>query len=246
MHHIADPTYRPLGTTCANNFRRLPDSEGNSQLLKILLSESWHWETVTFESSVYEWKVNLDTFDTTRPVKCDISDLRIFSTPNLGYRLLLRRCSDISDVPPGPTPTIANVRLICNSTILPPMPYASSDLYTSAYPRGGWNPRLVWQTSDLGAFLPWIIDSPHLPSGSSYIRPKFIAMLQNSILVGEPKLRSLWWPWLLDLAIRMQVVDIQTTAPLRKTDAGITESLLSVVEEVTVHGEVVCWCASRN
>jgi hypothetical protein len=65
-------------------------------------------------------------------------------------------------------------------------------------------------------------------------------MLQNSILVGEPKLRSLWWPWLLDLAIRMQVVDIQTTAPLRKTDAGITESLLSVVEEVTVHGEVVC------
>jgi len=60
---------------------------------------------------------------------------------------------------------------------------------------------------------------------------KFIAMLQNLILVGEPKLHSLWWLWLLYLAIRMQVVDIQTTAPLRKTDAGITESLLSVVEE---------------
>jgi len=65
-------------------------------------------------------------------------------------------------------------------------------------------------------------------------------MLQNLILVGEPRLRSLWWLWLLYLAIRMQVINIRTTAPLQKTDAGITESLLSVVEEVTIHGEVVC------
>jgi len=85
-------------------------------------------------------------------------------------------------------------------------------------------------------------------------RPKLIAifkglhlpMLQKLILVSEPggiqvaHVKAA----LVAGSCFPRVIDFQTTIPLGEVDVGIVESLLEVVEGVTVRGEVVCGRAS--
>jgi hypothetical protein len=94
-----------------------------------------------------------------------------------------------------------------------------------------------------------LLISPHID-----IRPKLIAifkglhlpMLQKLILVSQPRKIQV-----ADVKAALvvgscfpRVIDLQTTIPLSEVDVGIVESLLEVVEEVTVRGEVVCCHAS--
>jgi hypothetical protein len=86
------------------------------------------------------------------------------------------------------------------------------------------------------------------------IRPKLIAifkglhlpMLQKLILVSER--RKIQVAHVKEALVAgscfPRVIDFQTTTPLSEVDVGIVESLLEVVEVVTVHGEVVCCRAS--
>lgn len=100
--------YRRFVYRWENHSRRLPDSEPNSQLLEILLSEKGRWEALTFASSICQWEVTRAKLDTPKlkTLECDLSNFRRFRAPNLS-RLRIRGLYDVSEIR---IPTSTNVR----------------------------------------------------------------------------------------------------------------------------------------
>jgi len=71
-------------------------------------------------------------------------------------------------------------------------------------------------------------------------------MLQKLILLSEPRKIQVAYvkAALVVGSCFPRVIDFQAATPLSEVDVDIVESLLEVVEEVTVRGEVVCCRAS--
>ncbi|OAX35401.1 hypothetical protein K503DRAFT_371109 [Rhizopogon vinicolor AM-OR11-026] len=243
---------RPLIVKCGRRFRRLPDSEGNSQLLEILLAERGRWDMVTFASSIREWEVKLDTLDTPklRNLECDISDLKMFNAPNLS-RLRIKGFAYVPAVLAGPTPTTTNIRYlhldyasvhaICSTAVI--FPHLQTLIVDRLFPPSE-NPLATRTCLNIQSMTLSIFEYPYM------IRPKFMAlfeslqlpMLQKLTLAGELRKAevALVMSTLAATPCHPQVIDFQTPMPLNEVDPAIAEPLLSFVEEVTVHGEVLC------
>jgi hypothetical protein len=244
---------RPFVVKCGTR-QRLQVSDGNSQLLEILLSERRRWESATFASSVREWQVKSDTLDTPRlrTLECYISDLKRCNAPNISH-LHVRGFSYSGAVISEPTPTTTNIRHLhleyasvhvirSTASVFPHLqtlvvdrifPGSESDLVTHSC-------RLEVQSMTL-PISPYI-DIP--PGFVAIFRGLQLPMLQKLILVGELG-KAQVSNVLAALAVASchpRMVDFQPNEaiPLSEVDASIAEPLLSVVEEVTVHGELLC------
>ena len=247
---------RPFAVECGRRFQSFTHLEVNSRLLEILLAESGRWETVTL-MSFEECEVNMDTLDTPqlRTLECDIYDLKRFHAPNLSC-LHVRGFSFISQdaIPLKPTPTTTNIQhlhldytsvhVICSTAVIFPR------LKTFAV---DWI--FLGSERDIVTRSRLDIESMTLPvSPLIDIRAKLIAIfkylhlpvLQKLILVSKPGSIQVAYvkAALVAGSCFPRVIDFQTIIPLGEVDVGIVESLLEVVEEVTVRGEVVCCRAS--
>ncbi|OAX39294.1 hypothetical protein K503DRAFT_782257 [Rhizopogon vinicolor AM-OR11-026] len=85
----------------------LESSEADSQLFKILLSESRRWETVAIASPIQYWSHDFDTPKLTA-LGCSLRDLSRFNAPDLHY--LCTRVSRSAVTEFKPTPSCKNVR----------------------------------------------------------------------------------------------------------------------------------------
>ncbi|KAJ8590805.1 hypothetical protein M405DRAFT_932573 [Rhizopogon salebrosus TDB-379] len=250
---------RPLVIQCGTRFQ-LPDPAAGSQIIEILLSERGRWETMNFASGHYEWKVKLKTLDTPQLVtlECDISDLQKFNAPNLSH-LRIRGFSYISTIPSGPTITTANIRhLHLNHTsvhfvhsvamIFPHLQTLVVDRIFPGFERDpGTRSCLEIRSMTLPIF-------PHIDDTQlrfvAIFRALHLPVLQKLVLVGEPgeiQVENVMAA-LVVASCHLRVIDFQPekARPLSKVDAGVAEPLLSVVEEVTVCGELLCHRVLRN
>jgi hypothetical protein len=81
-----------LRVVCEWHPRRQPSSHkqisffpsADSQLLEILLSESWRWENAALMAPIYESSHDFDT-PQLRTLRCSLSDLSRFNAPNLSH-----------------------------------------------------------------------------------------------------------------------------------------------------------------
>jgi len=227
-------------------------TEGDSQMLEMLLAEKERWKTVTIMPRLlarYEGR----NFDTPRlsTLKCFWWDTKKFMAPHL--RRLLIIDSYLPDVDVTSIPTCKNLRHLhfrsasvhAIRCILEYFPHLESIAVDELLSVSGYGPITTTHPCLESITLPLHSD-PHLRGiFIEFFDGLHLPMLRKLTVVGEPNKPQVDCI-VVALGIascRVEVVDFQADTPASEVDLDIVKPLFSAVREITLRGHWGSACA---